>query len=291
LRDERERRADCRQSAGIFHIRETLADMARRAKQADEGGTRLSSVANAILLMKTFSDEQSELGISALAGRLGLAKSTVHRLASTLVEAGMLEQNKETGKYRLGLAVFELGSLVRRKIDISFEAKPWLMTLREQTGETVDLSILDHGGVVCVNFLESKKVNRISSGIGLRKPVHCTAEGKVLIAFQPAAAIERIIGGKLERRTPRTTIDTGTLKEELATIRARGYATDDEEYELGVRSIAAPISDDSGNSVAAVGVTGPTQRLTKNRLLGIARYVTAAAKAISLRLGDRPRVI
>jgi DNA-binding IclR family transcriptional regulator len=265
--------------------------MARRAKQADEGGTRLSSVANAILLMKTFSDEQSELGISALAERLGLAKSTVHRLASTLVEAGMLEQNKETGKYRLGLAVFELGSLVRRKIDISFEAKPWLMTLREQTGETVDLSILDHGGVVCVNFLESKKVNRISSGIGLRKPVHCTAEGKVLIAFQPAATIERIIGGKLERRTPRTTIDTGTLKEELATIRARGYATDDEEYELGVRSIAAPISDDSGNSVAAVGVTGPTQRLTKNRLLGIARYVTAAAKAISLRLGDRPRVI
>ena len=92
-----------------FNSRETLTDMAGRARQAEEGGTRLSSVANAILLMKTFSDEQSELGISALAERLGLAKSTVHRLASTLVEAGMLEQNKETGKYRLGLAVFELG--------------------------------------------------------------------------------------------------------------------------------------------------------------------------------------
>ena len=152
--------------------------------------------------MKTFSDEQSELRISALAERLKLAKSTVHRLASTLVEAGMLEQNKETGKYRLGLAVFELGSLVRRKIDISLEAKPWLMTLREQTGETVDLSILDHGGVVCVNFLESKKVNRTSSGIGLRKPVHCTAEGKALIAFQPLPMIERLISAGLARRTP-----------------------------------------------------------------------------------------
>jgi len=119
--------------------------MAGRAKQAGEEGTRLSSVANAILLMKAFSDEQSELGISALAERLGLAKSTVHRLASTLLEAGMLEQNKETGRYRLGLAVFELGSLVRRRFDMSFEAKPWLMTLREQTGETVNLSILDHG--------------------------------------------------------------------------------------------------------------------------------------------------
>jgi IclR family transcriptional regulator, KDG regulon repressor len=266
--------------------------MVRRTKQGEEEGTRLSSVANAILLMKTFSDEQSELGISALAERLGLAKSTVHRLASTLVEAGMLEQNKETGKYRLGLAVFELGSLVRRKIDISLEAKPWLMTLREQTGETVDLSILDHGGVVCVNFLESKNVNRISSGVGLRKPVHCTAEGKALIAFQPASTIERIVGsGTVERRTPRTLIDPGALKEELANIRARGYATDDEEYELGVRSIAAPIRDDSGNSVAAVGVTGPKQRLTKTRLLSIAPFVTAAAQAISRRLGDRPRLL
>src|ERR1700721_4564829 len=128
-----------------------------RARQAEEGGTRVSSVSNAILLMKTFSDEQSELGISALAERLKLAKSTVHRLASTLVEAGMLEQNKGTGKDRLGLAVFELGSLVRRKIDISLEAKPWLMTLRGQGGEPVARWILDHGGVVCVNFLESQK--------------------------------------------------------------------------------------------------------------------------------------
>jgi DNA-binding IclR family transcriptional regulator len=270
-----------------FNSRETLTDMAGRARQAEEGGTRLSSVANAILLMKTFSDEQSELGISALAERLGLAKSTVHRLASTLVEAGMLEQNKETGKYRLGLAVFELGSLVRRKIDISLEAKPWLMTLREQTGETVDLSILDHGGVVCVNFLESKKVNRTSSGIGLRKPVHCTAEGKALIAFQPPQMIERIINAGLERRTPRTMIDPAALTEELAKIRARGYATDDEEYELGVRGIASPIRDDSGNSVAAVGVSGPAQRLTKNRLRALAGHVNEAAKAISLRLGDR----
>jgi IclR family transcriptional regulator, KDG regulon repressor len=263
--------------------------MARRAKQGEEGGTRLSSVANAILLMKSFSDEHGELGISALAERLGLAKSTVHRLASTLMEAGMLEQNPETGKYRLGLAIFELGSLVRRRIDISLEAKPWLMTLREQTGETVDLSVLDHGGVVCVNFLESKKVNRISSGIGMRKPVHCTAEGKALIAFQSAATIERVIGARLERRTPRTLIDPGALKEELAAVRARGYATEDEEYELGVRSIAAPIRDDTGNSVASVGVAGPTQRLTKTRLQGLARYVTDAARAISLRLGNPPR--
>ena len=265
--------------------------MAGRGRQGEEGGTRLSSVANAILLMKTFSDEQSELGISALAERLKLAKSTVHRLASTLVEAGMLEQNKETGKYRLGLAVFELGSLVRRKIDISLEAKPWLMTLREQTGEAVNLSILDHGGVVCVNFLESTKLNRVISGIGVRKPVHCTAEGKALIAFQPAAVIERVIDTELEKRTLWTVVSPTALKQELAAIGVRGYATDDEEYELGMCGVAAPIRDESGVPVAAVGVTGPTRRLTKNRLLGLVRDVDAAAKAISGRLGDRSTVM
>ena len=264
--------------------------MAGRPKLSEDAGTRLSSVANAILLLKAFSDEHSEIGISALSERLKLAKSTVHRLASTLLEAGMLEQNRETGKYRLGLAVFEMGSLVRRKIDFSFEAKPWLMSLREQTGETVDLSILDHGGVVCVNFLESQKVHRITSGIGLRKPAHCTAEGKALIAFQPPAVVESIVAQGLEQRTPRTIVQGAALNEELARIRSRGYATDDEEYELGVRAIAAPIRDDSGNAVAAVGVAGPTQRLTKNRLLALARHVDEAAKAISMRLGDRSRL-
>ena len=263
--------------------------MAGRTRIADHARTSLSSVANAILLLKAFSDEQSEMGISALADRLGLAKSTVHRLASTLVEAGMLEQNSYTGQYRLVLAVYELGSLVRRKIDISFEAKPWLMTLREQTGETVDLSILDHDGVVCVNFLESQKVNRIRSGIGLRKPAHCTAEGKALIAFRAPQDIERIIAAGLERRTPRTITEPAALRDELAKVRARGYAIDDEQYELGVRGIAAPITDDTGSSVAAVGVTCPTQRLAKNRLPALARYVNAAATAISLRLGARPK--
>ena len=261
--------------------------MASAAARPQTGEGRLSSVANAILLMKTFSDEESELGISALADRLGLAKSTVHRLASTLVEQGMLEQNPETGKYRLGLTVFELGSLVRRKIDISREAKPWLMTLREQTGETVLMSILGTGSVVCINFLESQKANRVTSGIGLRKPIHCTAEGKALLAFQPSAVIERVIGAGLDARTGKTIVDPAALREELAAVQANGYAIDDEEYEIGMRSISAPIRDDSGNSTAAVAVAGPAARLSRKQLLGLAETVTVAAKAISARLGGR----
>ncbi len=249
---------------------------------------RLSSVANAIRLVKAFSDQDYEIGISALAGRLGLAKSTVHRLATTLIDAGMLEQNRETGKYRLGLMVFELGSLVRRKMDIYNEAKPWLMALREQTGETVHLAVLGNRGMVYVNFLESQKAIRMSSRIGMRGPMHCTAEGKVLLAFQPEDATERLVGANLERQTPNTITALDALREDLTAVRSRGYAIDDEECELGMRCIAAPVRDDDGNVMAAVGIAGPVQRLTKKMLVSLAPTLLNAVQAISQRLGDRP---
>lgn len=248
---------------------------------------RLSSVANAIRLVKAFSDQDYELGISSLAHRLGLAKSTVHRLASTLIDAGMLEQNPETGKYRLGLMVFELGSLVRRKIDVYNEAKPWLYTLRDLTGETVHLAVLGRQGMVYINFIESQKAIRMSSGIGQRKPLHCTAEGKAILAFQAPEAAERFIAAGLERFTPKTIIDAASLRDELAVVRARGYAVDDEEYELGMRCLAAPVRDDSGNVAAAVGIAGPVQRLAKKMLLSHAPALVNAVNAISQRLGDR----
>jgi IclR family transcriptional regulator, KDG regulon repressor len=247
---------------------------------------RLSSVANAIRLVKAFSDNEYEIGISSLAQRLGLAKSTVHRLATTLIEAGMLEQNPETGKYRLGLMVFELGALVRRKMDVYNEAKPWLYALRDQTGETVHLAVPARQGIVYINFMESQKAIRMSSGIGQRKPLHCTAEGKAILAFQAPEIVERIIAAGLEQFTPKTITDIGALRDELAVVRARGYAVDDEEYELGMRCLAAPVRDDSGNLAAAVGIAGPVQRLTKKMLLSHAPTLVNAVAAISQRLGD-----
>lgn len=249
---------------------------------------RLSSVANAIRVVKAFSDDEFELGISRLAARLGLAKSTVHRLASTLIDAGVLEQNPETGKYRLGLLVFELGSLVRRKIDVYHEARPWLFTLRDQTGETVHLAVLGRQGPVYINNIESHKAIRMSTGLGQRKPLHCTAEGKALLAFQPSEMIERTISAGLDRLTPKTITDAAALQDELAVIRARGYATDDEECEPGMRCIAAPVRDDSGHVTAAVGIAGPVQRLTKKMLLSHAPTLLNAVASISQRLGDRP---
>ncbi len=250
--------------------------------------TRLSSVANAIRLIKVFSDDEYEIGISDLGKRLILPKSTVHRLASTLIEAGMLEQNGETGKYRLGLAVFEMGALVRRKMDFSSEAKPFLMELREKTGETVHLAILDQGSIVYINILESKQAIRMTLEVGVRKAAYTTAAGKAMLAFQGAEALAAMLKAGLKERTANTIVDPEAFLHELAGIKSRGYATADEENELGVRSLAAPVRDSSGNVIAATSIAGPAQRLTKKVLASFAPDVINAADAISRRLGFHP---
>lgn len=247
--------------------------------------TRLSSVANSLRLIRAFSEDQYEIGISDLAKRLGLAKSTVHRLASTLLDQGMLEQNAGDGKYRLGLALFELGTLVRRKMDFTMEARPFLRTLMEKTGETVHLAILDHDSVLYIITHESKQALRMGSKVGTRAPVHSTAVGKVLLAFQPGEEIARIVARGLPASTPNTIVDVKALQRDLELVRTRSYAMDDEESELGLRSIAAPIRNDSGNVIAAISIAGPVHRMTRKTLLGWVRELVAAAGAVSQRLG------
>jgi len=250
--------------------------------------TPLSSVTNSLRLIKAFSEDEYEIGISDLAKRLGLAKSTVHRLASSLVGEGILEQNPRDGKYHLGLALFELGTMVRRKMDFTVEARPFLRTLMEKTGETVHLAILDHDSILYVITHESKQALRMGSKVGTRVPVHSTAVGKVLLAFQPDEEIERIIALGLPQSTPNTIVDSGVLQRELAAVRSRNYATDDEESEIGLRAIAAPIRVDGGNVVAAVSIAGPVHRMAKKVLLGWVRELVESAEAISQRLGWPP---
>ena len=249
---------------------------------------RLSSVANSIRLTKAFSENEYEMGISALAMRLGLAKSTVHRLATTLVEYDILEQNRETGKYRLGLALFELGTLVRRKMDTASESRAQMYSLAEMTGETVQLAILDHHSVLYIRILESRQAVRMSTIAGSRAPAHATSVGKVLLAFQPPEVVKQVVELGLKRFTGNTITEPAVLNEELAAVRAKGYAIDDEEIEVGLRCVAAPIRNHSGRVIAAISVAAPVQRMTKKNVLTTAPTVVAAADAISRRLGYLP---
>ena len=268
----------------------TLATRQRSRQKAKPAGarTRLSSVANAMRLLKVFSDDDYEIGVSAIARRLGLAKSTVHRLAATLVKERVLERNGADGKYRLGLLLFELGSLVRRKMDVSAEARPLLRALMEKTGETVHLGVLDDHSVLYINRVESRSAIRMGFGLGFRAPLHCTALGKALLAFQTQAFIEEVIAVGLPRRTGRTLTAPHALRQELAAVRARGYAVEDEEIEAGLRSIAAAVRNDTGDVVAAIGVAGPAHRMTKKVLLSYARDLIDAADTVSRRLGNQP---
>jgi DNA-binding IclR family transcriptional regulator len=249
---------------------------------------RLSSVANSIRLTKAFSETEYEMGISALASRLGLAKSTVHRLATTLVEYDILEQNRETGKYRLGLALFELGTLVRRKMDTASESRAQMYSLAEMTGETVQLAVFDHLSVLYIRILESRQAVRMSTIAGSRAPAHCTSVGKVLLSHQPAEVVRQVTEQGLKRFTTNTITEPGVLAEELAAIRAKGYAIDDEEIEVGLRCVAAPIRNHTGRVIAAISVAAPVQRMTKKNVQTTAPTVVAAADAISRRLGFLP---
>jgi IclR family transcriptional regulator, KDG regulon repressor len=252
-------------------------------------GKRLSSVATAIQLLKAFSEDEVEIGISTLARRLGVAKSTVHRLAVTLVSEGLLEQDRHSGKYRLGIALFRLGTLVRRRMNVSEEARPHLFQLRQKTNETVHLAILDGADIMYVYFLESTQAIRMRSELGLRKPAYCTAEGQAILAFSPPDVVQAVIGRGLIARTPQTITEPAALIKALEAVRQRGCAIDDEESEIGVRCVAAPIRNDAGEVVAAVGVAGPVSRLSKKSLAAVMPHVIETADAISARIGHRAR--
>jgi IclR family transcriptional regulator, KDG regulon repressor len=248
---------------------------------------RLSSVAMAVRLLKSFSEDEAEIGVTALAKRLGVAKSTVYRLATTLVSEGMLEQNPETEKYRLGISLFALGALVRQRMNVSTEGRGQLFDLRQATNETVHLAILEGADIMFILNLESNQAIRMRADLGSRKPAFCTAEGLAMLAFEPEERIQTVIRAGLRPRTPATIVDPRHWRASLEDVRRLGYAVDNEQSEQGMRSIAAPIYEAGGRVVASVGLAGPVQRLSDEVVARFIPLVVEAARTISIRLGHR----
>lgn len=247
----------------------------------------LSSVRNAARLLKQFSSREREFGVSELARRLALGKSTVHRLVSTLAAEHLLEQNADNGKYRLGLAVYDLGAAVATHLDLHEAVVPPMERLRNATGETVQVAVLDGREVVYVERLDSPNTLRLFLDVGRRNWAHCTATGKCLLAYLSDHELNRTLDGwKLPGVTPDTVTSTSKLRRELAAIRRRGYAENLNESEMGVLSVAAPIRDLHGGVVAAMSVAGPAARMEP--ILGkIAAAVVESAASASRRLGYR----
>ena len=196
-----------------------------------------------------FLSREEELGVSELARRLGLGKSTVHRLLTTLVSEGLVEQNTETGAYRLGMVMFELGQAVRVHMDLHAAVGPVLAPLREQTHESCQVGVLDGHEVVYVDRLESAHTLRLMTETGRRVPAHCTQLGQGAVGPPLTRVVEAVLAAApLTRLTPHTIVDPALLRAELDKVRARGWAEAVEEREIGVASIAAPIRDIAGRS-------------------------------------------
>lgn len=249
------------------------------------GAQRLSSVTTAIHLMKAFSTEERELGISELAKRLQIAKSTVHRLVSALLDEGLLEQNPENGRYRLGIVLFSLGSQVRNRLSVAAESKTLLHDMRNRTGENARLAVFDGSQIVFIHDFESNEAVRLRSITGQFRPAHATAEGICLLSGLPEAQLNEFLKRPLQACTPNTLTDPDALLDKIRTARRLGYATENEECELGTRCIAAPVLAADGRVIAAIGVAGPRDRIRKRNYPQITEVVVAAARKVSERLG------
>lgn len=243
----------------------------------DDGGS-LKSVSTALDLLDCFAEDE-ELGVSEVARRLGVAKSTAHRLLTTLATRDIIEKNEETGRYRLGLHLFELGHLAVSRLRLRRASVTLLEELREITGWTVHLAVADGVDTLFLERFATLRGLRAMDQFRRRWPLHATASGKVMAAFNPELAAARIAAG-LPAMTPNTITDPVAFRRELTLIRSRGYAVGQQEVMMRLGSVAAPVIDASGVAHAAISITGSAADLGQD-LDRQARLVTLAARRIS----------
>lgn len=223
-------------------------------------------------------------GVSDLAKELELARSNMHRTLRTLVEAGLVAQDCETGLYACTLKLFELGNAIPVRSDMAGLADPIMLALSEATSETVHLSALEGGDVIYLHKIDSTHPVRAYTKVGGRAPAYCVATGKALLAWQPDSYIDRYEGA-LNPFTQQTLTDLGALRDELHAVRRQGFAVNRGEWRDSVCGVAAPVFGLGGRAVAAIGLSGPESRLTAERLDQFTHRITAAARELTQKMG------
>ena len=245
------------------------------------------AVEHCLELIDALSGNDAARGVTELSAELHLAKSTVYRLLQTLAGRGYAVQDPGSGRYQLGLKFLELGALVSNRLSILAIARPHLQRLMEATNETVQLGMLEGHEVVYADKIECPRTIRMYSRVGRHSPLHCTALGKVLLAHQPEATLRELLRRRLERHTAQTVTTPRALRVELQQVREKGYASDDEEFEEGLRCLAAPVRDHTGAVAASLGIAGPAARLGPARRPELIKLVKDAAEGVSTALGYR----
>ena len=251
-----------------------------------QAGGKLRSVEKALRLLECFTVDKPQLSTTDLVEKLAIPKVSVYRFLRVLVDRGFITQNKQTKKYRLGLKMFELGSIVLREFALREAAFPLIAELSKRSGETVHLGVLDDQQVVSIEGVESDQSLRISLPVGRRVYLHSTGIGKAILAFLPDSEIQRIVEQKgLPKFTANTIVDPDQLMEDILLTRRRGYAIDDEENEPEIRCVAAPVFDSGRRALASISISGPSVRIQRARIPELASLVVEASRKISNSLG------
>ncbi|MGE5081483.1 MAG: IclR family transcriptional regulator [Acidobacteriota bacterium] len=250
----------------------------------------ITALQRGLRLLHLFSESPRGLTAKQVAALSRLPVSTVHRFLANLVTAGFLNRDGE-GTHHLGIACFSIGQAAVGQLDIRRLSLPYLRELNQQTRETIHLTVRHGLSAVYVEKLDSPEPVRIHSRIGAAVPLHCTAVGKVMLAYMPPEEQDRIISQiDLKRLTPNSVGNVQELKTELYRVRKNGYACDLEEHELHIRCVAAPIWDHTGSVQSSVSITAPTLRMPVTRLRQLAPLIQAAGLNISTELGYQSAV-
>jgi DNA-binding IclR family transcriptional regulator len=237
-----------------------------------------SILGKAFLILECVSAMHRCATLSDITGKTGLPKSTVYRVAASLVELGALERHSDG--YRLGLRLFELGSVVPRRRALRDVALPFMEDLFSATRETVHLGILDGAHVVYLEKIYGHRNATVLSQVGGRLPAHCTGIGKVLLAFAPPSKIDEVLAGPLVARTPYTIVVSHVLRKEIAEIAKNGIGFDREEASLGLQCVAAPVFIHQ-TAVAALSVSAPTTRFDAHLAPAVQTAALGLSRALS----------
>lgn len=248
---------------------------------ADKATSSIQVIARVARLLETIAAHGEPVSLKILSKTTGLHPSTAFRILASLIEHGFVERS-EAGRYRLGVKLLQLGNRVQGQLDLRREARPIMERLRDRTGETVNLSVREGDEVVYVERAAASRMMRVEQVIGGRAPLHATAVGKLFLAEDGANACRDYAARTgLPARTPHSITEPDALWHSVRDIPRLGYALDDEEAELEVGCIAAPVRDAGGRLVAGLSVSAPIERRQMSWIPWIAR----AAAEISARLG------
>ena len=253
---------------------------------ASEGKT-IHSVSKAIHLLDILTEKGQSASLTELYQLTGWPKSTIHGLLSTMREAGLIEQTPN-GRYWLGIHLFEYGCAVSNSWDINDIARPHLKRVCQELGESVFLSVMDRGAVVTLAEEESHASLRVVSEVGARLPIHCTSQGKLFLANVSQAECRRILTHtELKPFTPHTFTKPEQFIPELSRIREQGYAIENGEFKVGLRSVSAPVRNVNGEVCYAIGCVGMFRQVHTDDFLQAIRLICDAAEQVSHAIGYR----